>query len=257
VQRKQQLLDVLGLGNLAHPYVVHAHRLRRNILRSDVRLRYNYLHNNAEPKLHVGGGWHRLDGWLNTDIELIPDVMRMDATERFPFQDGAFQYVYTEHMIEHIPYQQGSHMLRECHRVLRKGGLIRVTTPDLAAVTGLCNCDLSSEQREYLLWFCQTFVPQECPRNAASAINAMFSNWGHRFIYDEDTLAEVMRAAGFSSIKRWSLGDSADPQLQKLENEQRYPAGLLDFESLALEGRKEDLTAIQGDSRCSSNLRTR
>jgi predicted SAM-dependent methyltransferase len=238
VQLKQRVLHLLGLGNRAHPYVIRAHRLRRNILRSDERLRDDYLYRTTKPKLHIGGGWHRLDGWLNTDLELIPDVMRMDATQRLPFMSGTFQYVYTEHMIEHVPYQKGLCMLRECHRVMRTGGVIRVITPNLAAIIGLHSSELCADQQKYLFWFCQTLVPQECPPNAASAINIMFRLWGHQFIYDEETLADAMRAAGFSSVTRCHIADSDHPDLQNLGNEQRYPEGLLNFESLTLEGCK-------------------
>ena len=73
--------------------------------------------------------------------------------------------------------------------------MIRVITPDLAAIVGLYKSELCAEQREYLHWFCQTFA-QEYPPNAASAINAMFRQWGHQFIYDEKTLADSMRVCG-------------------------------------------------------------
>jgi predicted SAM-dependent methyltransferase len=239
-QLKQHLLHLLGLGNPAHPYVIRAHRLRRAILRSDERLRTGYLQKTTTPKLHIGSGWRLLDGWLNTDLELIPDVMQMDATQRFPFADGTFQYVYTEHMIEHVPYPQGTYMLRECHRVMRNGGVIRVITPDLGAVIRLYRGDLSTDQKKYLSWFCQTFVPEECPPDAVSAINAMFRLWGHQFIYDEATLADAMRAAGFSSVTRRFLRESDHSDLQNLGNEQRYPEGLLECESLTLEGCKRE-----------------
>src|SRR5580658_5791909 len=154
-QLKQHLLHLLGLGNPAHPYVIRAHRLRRTILRSDERLRTDYLQRTTTPKLHIGSGWRLLDGWLNTDLELIPEVMLMDATQRFPFGDGTFQYVYTEHMIEHVPYPQGLYMLQECHRVMRRGGVIRVITPDLAVILGLYSSSLCADQQRYLLWLRQ------------------------------------------------------------------------------------------------------
>lgn len=238
VRLRQSLLHLLGLDDPAHPYIVRAHRLRRAVLRSDERLRNAYLHKTTKPKLHIGGGWSRLDGWLNTDIELIPDVMRMDATQRLPFADGTFNYVYTEHMIEHVSYQKAMYMLRECHRVMKEGGVIRIVTPDLAAIVGLYGSELRVDQQEYLLWFCRTLVPPEFPDNAASAINAMFRQWGHQFIYDEQTLMHSMRAAGFRSIERCVLGQSCHLDLQNLENQERYPKGLLNFESVALEGLK-------------------
>jgi predicted SAM-dependent methyltransferase len=212
------------------------------MLRSDERLRDDYLRRIATPKLHIGGGWRLLEEWLNTDIELIPNVMRMDATRPFPLPDGKFQFVYTEHMIEHVPYKNGIRMLQECHRVMRKGGVIRVITPDLSAIVALYKNESCAHQKEYLEWFCRAFAP-EAPSNAVSAINAMFRLWGHQFIYDEETLAEAMRIVGFESVKRWTLGESDYPDLRNMENQQRYPEGLLNFESLALEAVK----SVQGD----------
>jgi predicted SAM-dependent methyltransferase len=165
--------------------------------------------------------------------------MRMDATQRFPFADSTFHYVYSEHMIEHVPYKKGIRMLQECHRVMRGGGVIRVITPDLAAIVGLYQSKLRADQQEYLSWFCQTFA-QESPPNAVSVINAMFRQWGHQFIYDEKTLVDAMLAAGFGSIERCALGESRNLDLQDMENQQRYPKGLLSFESVALEGLKQD-----------------
>jgi predicted SAM-dependent methyltransferase len=237
VRIRQALLHLFGLGNPTHPYIVRAHRLRRAILRSDERLRNTYLQTTAIPKLHIGGGWHRLDGWLNTDIELIPGVMRMDATQHFPFADRTFDYIYSEHMIEHVPYRKGILMLQECHRVMRDGGVIRVITPNLAAIVGLYQSELCADQQEYLSWFCQTFA-RGYPCSPVSAINAMFRQWGHQFIYDEKTLADSMLAAGFGSIERCALGESRHIDLQGMENQQRYPKGLLNFESVALEGVK-------------------
>jgi predicted SAM-dependent methyltransferase len=235
---KQRLLHLLGLAHPGQSYAVRTHQLRRIILRSDERLLNDYLHKTTIPKLHIGAGWRRFEGWLNTDLELIPEVMRMDATQQFPFDDETFQYIYAEHMIEHVPYEKGVYMLRECHRVMRKGGVIRVITPDLAAIIGLYRSNLCDDQQEYLMWFCKTFVPQDCPPKATFAINAMFRQWGHQFIYDEETLADAMHTAGFSSVTRWLLGESDHPDLQNLGNEQRYPEGLLNFESVTLEASK-------------------
>lgn len=235
---KQRLLALAGLDDPGHPWTVGSRRLRRRLLRSDARVSAHYLAVTAEPKLHIGGGAHLLDGWLNTDLALVPGATILDATRRFPFADGSFQFVFSEHMIEHILYEDAIGMLSECHRVMRKGGVIRVTTPDLAAITGLYAGKLSGIESRYLSWFCETFLPPDHPRTAASAINAHFRMWGHQFLYDEGTLAEALRTAGFESVTRRRLGESPYAALQGLENVDRYPEGLLDFESVALEASK-------------------
>lgn len=229
-------MDRLGLG-AGHPWMIAAHRLRRRLRKVDDRLCRDYLANARVRKLHIGGGPRRLDGWLNTDIALLPGIFQMDATLPFPFADATFDYIFTEHMIEHLPFASGLNMLRECNRVLRRGGVIRVTTPDLAKTLGLYGSESSQAQQDYLTWFCGTFVPER-PISPVHAINAMFRLWGHQFLYDESTLASALHQTVFCDIRKMALMQSDHSELRNLENIDRYPAGLLDFESISLEARK-------------------
>src|SRR5512133_1171766 len=98
----------------------------------DGRIIRRYLRSNTVRKLQIGAGPTQLPGWLCTDIDPRSDeAVYLDATRRFPFEDGTFDYVYSEHMIEHITWLQGLSMLKECRRVMRPGGTLRVATPDL------------------------------------------------------------------------------------------------------------------------------
>jgi predicted SAM-dependent methyltransferase len=212
--------------------------LRRLLSDTDGKLRTHYLAKASAPKLQIGGGWHLLEGWLNTDLGEVPGVMQMDATTAYPFADGTFACVYSEHMIEHVSLSGGQAMLRECHRVLRDGGLIRIVTPDLKALLGLYDAKPGGLAKRYQDFFHQAFADAGYPRTATGVINAQFRLWGHQFIYDEATLIETMAAAGFKDIVRKPLGQSDHMALTGLENQSRYPEDLLNFESIALEGRK-------------------
>ena len=97
--------------------------------------------------LQVGGDWWNKcgDGWLNSDFVytrlpvgfICEDwrtgryILRQDAGHRWPFEDNSFEIVYSEHMFEHILPMDGSTFLREMYRILKPGGVLRVTTPDL------------------------------------------------------------------------------------------------------------------------------
>ena len=77
-------------------------------------------------KLHLGCGPNRLPGWFNTDLKADGEyVFRLDATKPFPFPSNSFEEIFTEHMIEHIPYTKALSMLKECYRVLQPGGKLR------------------------------------------------------------------------------------------------------------------------------------
>ena len=110
----------------------------RIVLRTDRRLASRYLAEAREPRLHIGCAGHLLDGWLNSDVHpRTGNVLRLDATRRFPFPDGVFVHAYSEHVIEHLSFSQAASMLDECFRVLSPGGKVRITTPDLSFLVDL------------------------------------------------------------------------------------------------------------------------
>jgi predicted SAM-dependent methyltransferase len=214
-------------------------RAARTATRHDPTLVARYLAGHPSPRLHLGCGPHLLPGWLNSDFEPVsPAVLRLDATCRFPLPSDTFDCVYSEHMIEHVPRAGGFTMLVEACRVLRPGGRVRITTPDLAFLVGLCQPELSPQQRAYVAWSARTFVRGAGPGDAVAVVNNFVRDWGHQFIYDDATLRDAMARAGFVDIHRRALHDSPDPALQDLENSDRMPPGFLQLESFTLEGVK-------------------
>jgi predicted SAM-dependent methyltransferase len=141
-------------------------------------------------------------------------------------------------MIEHIPYAKGNNMLRESFRVLKNGGRIRITTPDLAFLISLYRADKSELQKEYI-WRSPQLFPDIYPLGQDTfIINGFVRAWGHEFIYDEKVLRHSLEAAGFKEITSLDLNKSEIAELNELENERRMPAGFLQLESFTLEGIK-------------------
>jgi predicted SAM-dependent methyltransferase len=233
VLKNPQLLEPSG--------EVRWHRKRR-FGRLDRQLVEQYLRQSQVQKLHIGCGGNLLPGWLNADF--LPesrDVLHIDATKPFLFPNDAFDYVFSEHMIEHISYHHGVKMLEECRRVLNPDGKIRISTPDLAFLVNLYREDKSPLQTQYINWAARTFIPGVPAVHETFVINNFVRDWGHTFIYDEITLRTAMMRAGFVNIVRCDLQESEDPALCNLENETRMPPGFLRLETLTLEGEVSEL----------------
>jgi predicted SAM-dependent methyltransferase len=183
------------------------------------RLIRNYLGSNEILKLQLGAGLNSLPGWLNTDIRVHSyRTVYLDATEVFPFDDNTFHYVFAEHMIEHLSCHEGLFMLKECRRVLRPAGTIRIATPDLEALIGLYIQNGHGICERYIEWVTDTFLHDVSVYKASFVINNAFRNWGHRFLYDGDLLTMTMCEAGFTNVRRCSLGESSDGNLRGIES---------------------------------------
>lgn len=231
------LLRRLGISR-RHPWLLKFHKAQRRLLGTDAKLREQYFQAAKCRKLHLGSSNHMLDGWLNTDLFPGRDVMQLDATARYPFETNSFDFVFTEHMIEHVSYPAAINMLCECYRVLKPGGVIRVATPDLAKILNIHPQPKDELGQKYLNWMSSKFTPDVAEDHATHVVNAFFRLWGHQFLYDGPTLTTTLIKCGFSGIEQFELGMSKHADLQNLENTSRYPDGLLNYESICLEATK-------------------
>lgn len=197
-----------------------------------------YLRDNSPAKLHIGCGRNILTGWLNSDF--YPSergVIHLDATRRFPLPDNCLDYVFSEHMIEHIEYESGLKMLKETHRVLKPKGKVRVSTPNLEFLIELYSKEKTDIQKAYIKWASERLI-RNGEQSDTMVINNFVRAWGHLFIYDKKTLSRSLMIAGFEEIQSFDINKSNDLALADLEHDSRMPMGFLQLESLSLEARK-------------------
>jgi predicted SAM-dependent methyltransferase len=174
-------------------------------------------------------------------MDYIPErrgALYLDARRHFFFKDETFDYIFSEHMIEHMSYQGGLNMLGECHRILKGCGKIRIATPDLAFLIALYRDEKSSLQKDYIAWANRTFVRDASEDNEVFVINNFMRDWGHMFIYNENTLRTAMINAGFTDIVKCGLRRSKHDALCNLESIVRIPTKFLELETITLEGTK-------------------
>lgn len=191
-------------------------------------------------KLHIGCGWNVLPGWINCDLRpRYSNVVPVDVRRGLPFPDGIFDYVFHEHVIEHLDRGDGLKLLEECFRVLRSGGTIRVTTPDLDFLWRLMREPTEVTQR-YVKETVANLLPNEAAPHPVLVVNNFFKSFDHEFIYDLDFLSRTMERVGFAELRTATVGKSRDPNLDDLEHVGRLPEGFLELESMVIEARKPE-----------------
>ena len=86
--------------------------------------------------LNLGCGSTYDKSWINIDFASHDsNIIKYDLRKGIPRQDNSCDVVYHSHILEHFSKTDGASFIRECYRVLKPGGIIRIAVPDLEGIT--------------------------------------------------------------------------------------------------------------------------
>jgi predicted SAM-dependent methyltransferase len=149
-------------------------------------------------KINLGSGHWKLEGWVNVDLDLDsrPDV-GANLSGGLPFSDGAAYLMHTEDFIDQLELEDAADFLRECHRVLAPGGVLRVLTPDMNKLSHLY---LNDPEQLKTMWRSYVGVPLALG-TAGEIFNMGMRFAGHTFLYDQETFKALAARCGFEARK--------------------------------------------------------
>ncbi len=154
-------------------------------------------------RVHLGSGPHVLDGWQNLDLLNYPGVISHDLTRPLPYMGGTVSMVFTEHFLEHLTEQDAINLLKECHRVMKPGAVMRIIVPDLAQHTS-----------DYVSGNLKKYQVAGLPYTTnAHILNHFMRSWGHQYGYDLQDLHTKLVDAGFKTIVRQEKGVSIEAEM--------------------------------------------
>lgn len=85
--------------------------------------------------LNLGCGYRFHPDWTNVDfVSTGKGVIAHNLNDGIPFADSSFDVIYHSHVLEHFSKKEAELFLRECYRVLRPQGVLRVVVPDLEQI---------------------------------------------------------------------------------------------------------------------------
>jgi len=89
--------------------------------------------------LNLGAGEKRYDGALNVDIMEAPhiDIVADLSVYPWPWTDNSVDGIHASHLLEHFPIDGQEKFIRECHRILKPGGFLRLVVPHCTNMSSL------------------------------------------------------------------------------------------------------------------------
>lgn len=86
-------------------------------------------------RANLGCGSQICPDWINIDlVRTGPGVVAHDLSTGIPLPDASCEVVYHSHVLEHLRRSDAQFFMRECFRVLKPGGILRVAVPDLEQI---------------------------------------------------------------------------------------------------------------------------
>ena len=139
--------------------------------------------------LNIGCGTHKLNGFINIDLDAPGADLHADVTQGLPYDDNSIDGIRTEHFIEHLTKKQAYIFFREARRVLKPGGVLRISTPDLAEIIK------SYQNKTPMDW--ETEFGYEHIETRCEMLNTGLRDWGHSWVYDLEELVNLGIRTGF------------------------------------------------------------
>ena len=141
-------------------------------------------------KIHLGCGQKYLPGWYHVDALPLDHVDHVGRVEDLSFvPDGTAGLIYACHVLEHFGRHTYLDALREWHRVLRPGGVLRLAVPDFGAAAKL---------------YAAGGLPRGIEDVRGLVTGGQRDEYDfHGMIFDEPSLSAALREVGFAETRLW------------------------------------------------------
>lgn len=136
-----------------------------------------------------------------------------DLRNGVPFADDSLDVIFTSHFLEHLRKKDGKKLLKDAHRALRDGGLMRVAVPDLDVAFEMYKNGKIEEMQDLFFY-----------NSNGSDFHA------HKYNYNFQSLKNALEGAGFKNVEKREYKKGDCPNIDFLDV---YPE-----ESLYVECRK-------------------
>jgi len=181
-------------------------------------------------RLHVGCGDVVLPGWFNLTYEKgeygrIKKVdgcwwLNYNVNDGLPIPDRSIQFLAGSHFIEHLDLNEGLRFFKEVFRVMKKGGGLRVSCPDMEIYA-------HHYVRRNKDFFENPLIHKACMFHNARTYGEIFaakaydSSGAHRWFYDFESLKHVLEASGFHQVKKCARLEGEMPDRERIELPER------------------------------------
>ena len=191
-------------------------------------------------KLHLGCGERYIPGWTHIDIESWPHVDHVHDIRSLPMiEDSSVDLIYACQVLAYFDVDEVKGVLREWRRVLKWGGVLRLSLPNFKVVADLYRAGLPLE------WFLGTLYGKRHLSGNPNPVGGDPRTIYHRTTYDKQSITSALTEAGFGEVREWDWRSTEHSDIDDLS--QAYFPHMAKYTGISwnlnIEGRKLHVAA--------------
>lgn len=161
--------------------------------------------------------------------EVGGNVINHNVVNGLPFGDSSVQCIFSSHFIEHLTFEEAVNFLKECHRVLRPGGILRIICPDIMIWidkiykgTDESFFKTYKDSLDVPYWENYIYPIKDKIKTNTQVLNSMIYNWGHKWMWDFESLKTELESIGFDSIQQMEHLKTNYNRIKEIETRLSY-----------------------------------
>lgn len=177
-------------------------------------------HDGSSLKINLCCGPVKLSDYINIDVQPSADIVLNLDKSLLPFPENSAQVVVCISAINYFTRERSLAIIRDVHRVLRPGGIVRFGVQDLRVLA----TRYVEDDRAFFNQRTSDGRIRFPGETMADRINEWFYGFDNglgncgKYVYDFETLQLLFRRAGFVEIEAKAYRESRLPDVEQIDN---------------------------------------
>lgn len=135
------------------------------------------------------------------------NIQYCNAYRKIPESENSVDLIYTCHMLEHLDPKESEKFLKECKRVLKKDGILRIVVPSFEILI-----KNYQQNKNVDIFIEESCLVGEKPKTFIKKLQYLIQGHGwHHQMFTENSLKKKLEIAGFRNITNFTEGNSNIP----------------------------------------------
>jgi len=155
-----------------------------------------------------------LDDYINIDIDNSCDLKVNLNKQLLPLNDNCTDVLVCMSAINFFDYERASIIIDDIFRILKPEGIVRIGVQDLRLISR----KYLDNDYDFFFQINKDYKQRFPGKKVADKVNYFFNSYGHKYMWDFESLEYLFKKSGFENIENKDYLESKIDKIEKIDN---------------------------------------